>query len=71
MRFRLYWLSGKTQVVTGDNITDACHKAGIGLDAAVDLDRWSQCAEDTLHTGVLAVTLDAVQTVALAAREIN
>lgn len=69
MRFRLHWLGGRTEVVTGDNIADACNKAGIGAGAVAALDYYSECAEDTLHTGPLAVVLDAVQTVEIAARD--
>lgn len=69
MRFRLHWKGGRTEVVSGNDIADACNKAGIiGAGAVAALDYYSECAEDTLHTGPLAVVLDAVQTVEIAAR---
>lgn len=69
MRFRLHWKDGKTEVVEGNTIADACNKAGIGAGALAALDYYSECAEDTLHTGPLAVVLDAVQTAEIAAKE--
>lgn len=64
MRFRLHFPSGRTEVVTGDTIEDAC--ARVGYAGSV---YYSVCAEDTLHTGPLAVVLDALQTAEIAAKD--
>lgn len=39
-KFRLYWLDGKTEIVEGDDITDAFSKAGYGAGAMRALDFW-------------------------------
>ena len=44
-KFRLHWLHGKVQVVEGDDIADACRKAGIGNGALPALDYYEEIKE--------------------------
>ncbi|KKM19003.1 hypothetical protein LCGC14_1659950 [marine sediment metagenome] len=41
-RFKLYWLDGKEDIITGDNIQDACRRAGIGNGASRAIDYWKE-----------------------------
>ncbi len=41
-KFKLHWLDGKTEVVSGTNIADACRRAGIGNGALRALDYWEK-----------------------------
>ena len=43
-RFKLYWLDGKTEVVSGRNIDDAFNKAGYGAGALRALDYYEPLA---------------------------
>lgn len=40
--FRLHWWDGKVEEVHGNNIADACMKAGIGAGALPALDYWEE-----------------------------
>ena len=44
-KFRLHWLDGKTEVVEGLNITNACQNAGIGNGALKALDYYKEVNE--------------------------
>lgn len=44
--FKIYWLTGKTEIVTGLDITDACNKAGIGAGAVKAIDWYEEIEED-------------------------
>lgn len=51
-QFRLHWLDGKKQIVTGRDITDAFTKAGYGAGAIAALDWYeplSMGGEDDEH----------------------
>ena len=41
-KFVLHWTSGKSESVEGDDIADACLKAGIGQRALILLDRYHE-----------------------------
>lgn len=61
-RFRLHWLGGKTEIVTGRDIAEACNRAGIGNGALRALDWYEPLdmgGEDDEHfsgdsTGMMA-----------------
>lgn len=41
-KFRLHWLNGKHQDITGPDIVTAFHRAGIGRGALRALDYWEE-----------------------------
>lgn len=41
-KFRLHWLDGKTEIVEGNYIADACRRAGIGNGALPALDYYEE-----------------------------
>ena len=41
-KYRLHWLGGKTEVVSGTDIADACRRAGIGNGALRALDYYEE-----------------------------
>jgi hypothetical protein len=41
-QFILRWLDGKTEVIVGKGIQDACNRAGIGNGALSALDYWEE-----------------------------
>ena len=45
MKYKLYWLDGTEEVVEGQNIADACNKAGIGAGAIRALDYYKLLEE--------------------------
>jgi hypothetical protein len=47
--FRLYWLSGDTDTVTGSTIADAMNSAGYGGGAVRALDFYQQGEAQTYH----------------------
>ena len=46
MKFRLYWLDKKTEVIEGTDIQDAFTKSGYGGGAAPALDYWEEEKEE-------------------------
>lgn len=52
MKFRLHWLTGDKEIITGSDITDAVNRAGIGSGALPALDYWEPIdeAEDATAT---------------------
>ena len=47
MKFRLYWLDGKTEVITGTNVADAMNNRGYGRGALAALDFYQAGEEQT------------------------
>lgn len=46
-KFKLHWLDGKTEIVEGYNIADACRRAGIGNGALRALDYYEPVKEES------------------------
>jgi hypothetical protein len=47
--FRLYWLTGETETVSGSTVADAMNKAGYGGGAVSALDFYKEGEESTYH----------------------
>lgn len=40
--FKLHWKMGEIEIVQGEDIADACRRAGIGHGALAALDHWEE-----------------------------
>ena len=45
MKWKLYWLDGRTEIIEGDTIADAFTKAGYGMGAIGALDYYEPIEE--------------------------
>ena len=41
-RYKIHWLGGKTEIVEGEDIADACKNAGIGGEAPLAMDYYEE-----------------------------
>lgn len=41
-KFKLHWLGGKTEIVEGHDIVDACRRSGIGAGALAAMDSYKE-----------------------------
>ena len=46
MKWKLYWLDGRTEIIEGDTIADAFTKAGYGMGAIGALDYYEPIEEE-------------------------
>jgi len=51
-QFVLYWIGGKSETISGDNISDAFRRAGYGAGALSALDYYETISPDNKGIGV-------------------